>query len=187
MVVGTHERILDATLATLTRFGITKLTLEDVASAADVSRQTLYRYFGAKDELIRACLLREEERFLEAVIAHTQGDGDLDLRVALERAFSVAIRLAREHPLLDRLLATEPDALLPLLLTGEGPVLSVVQPVIEQVLGDRLEHLNARELHRVADATSRLLLSYAINPPGEPIEDVAAGLADLIVHGVKHA
>lgn len=185
MPASTHDRILDATLEALTRFGIDKLTLEDVASAADLSRQTVYRYFGSKDALIRACLHREEERFLAAVVAQTDGDDQLDLRVALERAFVVALHLAREHPLLDRLLETEPDALLPLLMTGEGPVLSVVEPVIEQVLGDRLHHLSDRELHRVADATSRLLLSYAINPAREPIADVASGLAELIVHGVK--
>jgi len=182
---ATHERILDATLEVLTRFGITKLTLEDVASAAEMSRQTVYRYFGNKDELTRACLVREEERFLQTVLAATEGNDQLDLRVALERAFTVAIDQARAHPLLDRLLATEPHALLPLLLTGEGPVLSVVGPVIEQVLAHRLGHLSDRELHRVADATSRLLLSYAINPAEEPTEDVASSLADLIVHGIK--
>lgn len=184
MPADTHQRILDAALTAMTSFGIAKLTLEDVAGAADVSRQTVYRYFGSKDELIRACLLREEQRFLDAVLLDVTGE-PLELRLVLERTIASALRHARAHPLLDRLLETEPETMLPLLLTGEGPVLSVVGPAIERVLRERLCHLTDRELQRLGDATARLLISYAINPPSAPIDEVAAGLAELIVHGVK--
>ncbi|MBW3662965.1 MAG: TetR/AcrR family transcriptional regulator [Actinobacteria bacterium] len=179
----TRERILAATVTALARFGLGKLSLEDVAREAGVSRQTVYRYFGNKDALLRAAVAHEESRFLDDVLAAV--DGITDLRPALERAIATTLQLAREHPVLDRLLATEPEAILPYLVAGEGPIVSAALPALERVLRDRLTHLSDPEVHRFADAYARLLTSYVIEPPDAPIDEVAAGLADLFVHGIK--
>jgi AcrR family transcriptional regulator len=179
----TRDRILDAALATMASHGLHRLTLEDVAREAGMSRQTVYRYFGNKDALVTAVILREEQDLLaqmaRAIEAHT------DLRPAMEAAIVAGLEAARAHPLLDRLLATEPEALLPFLTTGGGPVLSAARPVISELLEQRLPHVATPTLHRVADATTRLFISYAINPPDDDITDVAAGLVDLILHGLK--
>lgn len=180
---GTRERILDAAFAALTAHGLGRMSLEDVAREAGLSRQTVYRYFGGKDALITACILREEEGFIarvaEAASAHEE------VRPALEAAITTMLRAAREHPLLDRLLATEPEALLPFLTTGAGPVLSAARPLLEQLFTSRLPHLSAQTVRRVADLTTRLFISYAINPPDDAVEDVATGLADLLLNGLK--
>ena len=180
---ATRERILDATNVAMARHGLAKLSLEDVAKEAGMSRQTVYRYFGSKDALITATILREEETLLhqmaEAVRSHQ------DLRPAMEAAIVTGLTAAREHPLLDRLLATEPEAFLPFLTTGAGPVLSAAHPFIEALLEERLPHVPRPTLSRVADATTRLFISYAINPPDDDIDDVAAGLVDLVLHGLK--
>ena len=183
MAVPTEQRILDAAMAAMASYGLAKLSLEDVAREAGMSRQTVYRYFGSKDALVTAAILREEQGFLdvmaEAVTAHH------DVRPAMEAAIVTGLRAAREHPLLDRLLATEPEALLPFLTTGGGPVLSAARPAIHALLEQRLPHVAPRILHHAADTATRLFISYAINPPDDDIEDVAAGLVDLILHGLK--
>ena len=183
MAVPTEQRILDAAMAAMAVHGLAKLSLEDVAREAGMSRQTVYRYFGSKDALVTATILREEQGFLDqmakAVVAHR------DVRPAMEAAIVTGLRAAREHPLLDRLLATEPEALLPFLTTGGGPVLSAARPAIQALLEQRLPHLEPRLLHHAADTATRLFISYAINPPDDDIEDVAAGLVDLILHGLK--
>ena len=53
-VLTTRERILDATLGVLARSGPRKLTLSAVATAAGVSRPTLYRCFPSKKKLLDA-------------------------------------------------------------------------------------------------------------------------------------
>lgn len=108
-----------------------------------------------------------------------------ELRPALEAALHEALVSAREHPLLDRLLATEPEALLPYLTTGAGPVLTAARPVVAELLGRYAPHLAARERDLAADAATRLMVSYAVSPPDDPADEVAAGLAELIVNGVK--
>lgn len=179
----TSERILDATLATVSAHGLARLSLEDVAREAAVSRQTVYRYFGSKEALVTEMILREEETFiasvLEAAAAHT------DVRAAIEAAIARALLAAREHPLLDRLLATEPEALLPFLTTGGGPVLSAARPILEGLLGSRLPTAEAAQVRRVADLATRLFISYAINPPDETLPEVASGLAGLILDGLE--
>ena len=182
-VAPTHDRILDAATAAMVRHGLAKMSLEDVAKELGMSRQTVYRYFGSKDALVTATILREEEALLaqmaEAVNAHS------DLRPAMEAAIVTGLTAARDHPLLDRLLTTEPESLLPFLTTGAGPVLSAAQPFIEALLEERLPHVSRVILRRVADATTRLFISYAINPPDDDIDDVASGLVDLVLNGLK--
>ena len=72
-VDAARERLLDAAEACIDRVGLAKTTVEDIASAAKVSRATIYRYFDNRDELILAVVLRSLER---------SGDGDLDVYLA---------------------------------------------------------------------------------------------------------
>lgn len=179
----TRERILEAAFNAVCDHGLGRLSLEDVAREAELSRQTVYRYFGSKQALVEAVVLREEEQFIQRILAATEEHADV--RPALEAAITAALRAAREHPLLDRLLATEPEALLPLLMTGDGPVLPAARTALEALFARRLPHLSPDAAWRVADATTRLFISYAINPPEDSSEAVAAGLADLILNGLK--
>lgn len=179
---GTEDRILAATLAVLSRVGIAGLSLEEVAREAGTSRQTVYRYFGNRDALIAATVLREERGFLARIeqAAHE----DLDLRDAIEAAIDAALNAAREHPLLDRLLATEPEALLPFLTTGAGPVLTAARPALADLLASRAPDLSSQHRATLVDGCTRLIVSYAINPPDRPVAEVASTLADLLTAGV---
>lgn len=55
-------RLCEAALACIERSGLAKTTLEDIAAEAEVSRQTIYRYFANRDELLLDALLLELER-----------------------------------------------------------------------------------------------------------------------------
>lgn len=178
----TETRILDASIDAMGRHGLARLTLEDVASIAGVSRQTVYRYFGNREALIAATIVREEQHFI-SLMASAAEEHD-DLASALEAAIATALAQARAHPLLDRLLETEPEALLPYLTMGTGPVLSAAEPVVADLLSRYLPDLATSELELVAQAATRLIVSYAISPPPTGIPDVAAGLARLIASGV---
>ncbi|MDP1821107.1 MAG: TetR/AcrR family transcriptional regulator [Acidimicrobiales bacterium] len=59
-----RERLIDAAGECFLRYGVMKTTIEDVATVANVSRATVYRYFGGREELIMGVLLREGKRFL---------------------------------------------------------------------------------------------------------------------------
>lgn len=181
----TPERILDAALAVMSAHGLARLSLEDVAQQAHLSRQTVYRHFGSREALVTAVIVREERALLDRIVAAAAPFDEL--RPALAAAMSAGLRAARQHPLLDRLLATEPEALLPFLTTGAGPVLSAARPALEALFTGRKPHVAPARVRRAADATTRLFISYAINPPEEDPDRVAADLAALILHGVEGA
>jgi AcrR family transcriptional regulator len=178
----TNTRILDGALTVMSRHGLSRLSLEDVARAAGVSRQTVYRYAGNRDGLITATILREEQVLLDRMRAAASVHDEL--RPALQAAIAAALRAAREHPLLDRLLATEPEALLPFLTDGSGPVLSAAQTVVVELFGHYVPELDTHQQLRAADAATRLIVSYAISPSDAPTDDLAATLAALMVDGV---
>lgn len=77
---------------------------------------TLYRTFANKDAIVEAVLLRELERFLSELAAEASSyDGAEDKLV--EGGFVFTLNTLRGHALLQRLLATEPETVLPFLTT----------------------------------------------------------------------
>ena len=66
--------MLDAAKSCCERWGIAKVTIDDIANEAGVSRATLYRMFpGGKDVLFEALRVRELEDFFTRLSAHLDG------------------------------------------------------------------------------------------------------------------
>jgi AcrR family transcriptional regulator len=178
------ERILDAAIEAASIHGITRLSVADVAKRAGVSRPTLYKRYPSKDELVAAAIVREAARVVEAVEqAIDRVDRSQGPKAALIAGIGTALRMLRDHPLLDRVIRTEPETLVPALTTDDGLILSVIRPPIEAMIADRFASLDEVTSRRVADMLTRLLLSYALNAPDDPPEVVASVLADVIVDG----
>jgi AcrR family transcriptional regulator len=68
----TRTRILDAAIECFSRFGNDKTTLNDIAVAARLSRQTIYRYFPDRLTMLEAVLNLEDDR-LRAEVARIAG------------------------------------------------------------------------------------------------------------------
>jgi AcrR family transcriptional regulator len=64
---STRERILAATAEVLGNYGMTKLSLSEVAHQAGVSRPTLYRWFACKEDLLDAFVVWERRHYERAV------------------------------------------------------------------------------------------------------------------------
>ncbi|WP_435217827.1 TetR/AcrR family transcriptional regulator [Streptomyces sp. bgisy034] len=56
---GTRAKIVAAASELLPRFTIAKITMEDVARASGMARQTVYKHFRSKDELIAELIAQE--------------------------------------------------------------------------------------------------------------------------------
>lgn len=173
----TSARILDAAFRAVATFGLSRLTVDDVARLAGVSRQTVYRYFDSKDGLVVALVAREEEAFLDGVReAHAR---HRDLEEATRDAVLFCLRTAREHPLLGRLLASEPEVLLPYLTTRGQDMVARARAVLEE-LATRRTGVRSELVHRTADVAVRAIISYALTPSDDDPEDIARELARII-------
>lgn len=162
--------------------GLARLSVGDVARRAGLSRQTLYKHFPSKEALVAEAVLREAGAMVADIVA--AADAHDDLCGALEAGIGRTLELAREHPLLDRLVRTEPESLLPLLVSDRGPVAASVRAVVERIVGERIPTLDGVELRRAADLLSRLLISYAVSAPDDPPEVVAAFVARTLTGGL---
>jgi AcrR family transcriptional regulator len=78
--------LLEAALSVFTRYGYQKTSMEEVARAAEVSRQGLYLHFSTKEQLFRAALQSALEDSLSAAAAALH-DTKLPLEKRLVRAF----------------------------------------------------------------------------------------------------
>lgn len=60
-----RQRLVDAAEVCFHRHGLAKATIEDIAAEALVSRSTVYRHVGDRDELLLEVLLRAADRFFD--------------------------------------------------------------------------------------------------------------------------
>ena len=164
-----RDRLLDAALTLVSRWGVTKTALGDVAKEAGCSRATLYRAFpGGKQHLFQALAVRELETYVGAV--GDAIDAAEDLHDALTRALVVASRLLRDHPAAQFILGHEPELLLPFL--GFHQV-DLLYRHTATAVGPRLERfLPADRAEWAAEWGARLFITYLFNPA--PNQDLAS-------------
>lgn len=178
----TPDRILDAAVEVAALHGLRRLSVAEVAKRAGISRPTLYKHFDSKDALVAAAVQRAAAEMVDAV--HDVVVGIDDPREALEAGVLLALRLVRDHPLLDRVVRTEPETLIPLLTTDDRLVMTAVRAPVEQMIAAKLPLLDTVALRRLADMLARLLISYALRAPDDPPEVVATVVAAVVTGGV---
>jgi AcrR family transcriptional regulator len=183
MSEATRAQILDAALESVTLHGVHRASLGDVAKRAGVSRQTVYRYFTNRDELVTAVVTREEEALIE--LTRTAADGTDGLVDALTVAVVAVVRAAAEHPLVNRLLVADPESLARLLLDNRVPVLSAARPALTDLVADRAPHLDHAKARACVDALARLITSWVVLPPAGAREEVPAEVARVIASGLE--
>jgi len=81
-----RRRLLEAALGVFGRHGFRKASMEEVARAADVSRQGLYLHFATKEDLFRATVEHALRAALDEAAVHL-GDASLRLEGKLVGAF----------------------------------------------------------------------------------------------------
>lgn len=116
----TVDRILDAALDAFSEVGIRATTMTNIANRAEVSREWLYRQFANKDAVVVAVARREVGRFIDGLATRALGATDLD--GAMVETFVYAVEFLRDHPALQQVLRTEPEAISGRVLQEGAPV-----------------------------------------------------------------
>jgi AcrR family transcriptional regulator len=61
----TSQHILDAAYGLFWRQGFLRVSMDDIAARADITKRTLYQHFRSKDDLIAAALAHSSELAIE--------------------------------------------------------------------------------------------------------------------------
>src|SRR5882757_7079615 len=160
------SRILGAAAEQAEDFGLRRFTMDDVARRVGVSRVTIYRYFPKKDQLINALLMRELRRFLTKLEAVIEAESTSEAKLSEGLLFCLAF--LREHRVLNRLLRTEPELILPYLTTKADTVVAAARGWIArlirgEVAAGRIE-LPEQDIEMLAELLVRTVISLVITP-----------------------
>jgi AcrR family transcriptional regulator len=162
----TSDRILDAALELCAASGVRNLTMDDVAERAGVGRMTVYRRFGDRGALVEALGVRECRRCLAEI------DAALDPAAApadqIADGFVASMRIARTHPLLNRLARIEPASVIASLNADGGALLALMREFCAARLAPG-DDVRARE---AAEVLVRLCVSFVL------VQDSAIELDD---------
>jgi AcrR family transcriptional regulator len=176
-----RERVLAGTYACVARFGMGKTTVDDVAKESGVSRASIYRLFpDGKEQLLREAVGWEMNRFF-ALLAEQVYDAP-DFASLLEQGLVFAHRSLMEHEVLQKVLVTEPERLLPLLTVEQHRVLQFITAFLLPYLEREREAGRLRpglDLEHAADYVGRMLLSL-IGSPGQWDMDDPAEVRRLV-------
>ena len=156
-----ESRVLDATRRCVDRWGLAKVTIDDVAAEAGVSRATLYRLFpGGKDILFEALRGRELAEFFTGMRSHVINSDSL-----LEFAVQVSVYALREmknDQHLATMLATEQGAALKS-LTVEG-LPQILRVAAQYIVPLATRFLDEDEAEIFVEILARLIISNFLAP-----------------------
>lgn len=158
-------RILDAAAELFGRLGIQRVTMDEVARTAGVARVTIYRRFATKDVLVEQVVRREFRRYFDQFLRDIKTGDTVADRVVV--GFVSSLRAFRGNSLIGRLLASEPDLLVPSLVGDEGRTLGTVSEFIAGQLRRERAAGNvdaSLDVDLVAEMMVRISTSFLVTP-----------------------
>ncbi|HST55989.1 MAG TPA: TetR family transcriptional regulator [Solirubrobacteraceae bacterium] len=171
-----RDTLFDATRDELRLRSWADITMADIARLGGVSRQTLYKEFGSRDEFAQAFVIREGERFLEAV-EHAVREHFRDPSTALTAAFDVFLTTAAEDPFVRLLLSDDGTAgMLPLVTTQGKPVVEWASERLTNIIRSGWPQSQLDDVQLLAECLVRLAISYVTLPKGSTSTTAAAVL-----------
>jgi AcrR family transcriptional regulator len=163
--VTTEERILIAAEQCITRMGIRRTSITDVAAQAGVSRGAVYFYFSEKAVLVDAVMVRIAEQFVASSEESVRAGGCLADQIAEAAVF---IRLSAGERVPMRPLPADDEQLLATLMTASSRHLTdewvdFWLPYLADAEG-RGEIRPGLDHREVGEWIVRVLMSFAVMP-----------------------
>ncbi|MCP2290206.1 TetR/AcrR family transcriptional regulator [Nocardia amikacinitolerans] len=163
-----QARVLDAALVAFLDFGIKRTSMVEVARRCGLSLATLYRRFASKSDLIEAVALRQTREFIDEVdgVLQRQVDRDASAEDQIVALFVAFVNGLRGNQLVHRLLATEPELVLPFLTVKGAPIIELGRDYVAEFV-TRLQgegKLPAYDPAPLAEMIARTAVSLALTP-----------------------
>lgn len=171
-ITKTQQKILDAAVSCVRKWGIERVTLNDIAYEAQVARSTVYTYYKTRDEVVRAALLNSAQGFGMRLFEHICQFSTPQERVLEAIVFS--LQLFPQEPAL----ALLSDAALSNMvrehsLTAQGGM-DIGSALFQVILGD--DHRCREEIEEMSEFAIRFMLSLLImESPRERDEEAIRG------------
>ncbi len=163
---STEVAVVEAVKRCCERWGIDKVTIDDIARESGVSRATMYRIFpGGRDVIFEAHRVYELDRFFTVLLGQIEGAASLE--DLLVHTVTCATRELRNDDHLALMLASAPgDVLGELTVDGLPRIIRVATAYLTPFADEFLPRAQSRA---VIDIVARLVISYFLAP--SPVVD----------------
>ncbi len=154
-----------------------KTTVDDVAQEARLSRATVYRHFpGGKDQLIRETVMWETAHVVEQLRETVAGADTLE--ELLVETLSFGHKAVSTHEVLQKVLETEPERILPALLSETPWLVELLAAHLRPAIAATPERRPDLDVEAVGSHFARLVLSFITAPGNRDLDnrDVARSL-----------
>ena len=149
-----RDHVLDAALAELLERGYDAMTMQDVASRAGASKETLYAWFGSRTGLLQALIERSADNSAERVQAALDDTADPQATLVGYATGLLMLLTGPGSVAINRAAMTSPDLAALLLRSGRHRI----GPLVEQYLA-RLHDAGHLE---IADPAAAFQLLYGL-------------------------
>lgn len=156
---------IDAAVELVRTVGWANIRMADIAARIGVSKPTLYKHFGSKDQLASVYLDREVDAMIE-VAAAALNRYPADPERALREGLRSVIETFTSNPVLRSVLADDEAsaALLPLVTTHGQRMLGRATAGLSPIVQHAIPAIEESDVRAFSDAMIRILISHAILP-----------------------
>lgn len=183
--VPTRQHILDVALRCFARYSIRLTTMEEVARISGVSRQTVYRHFQGKDELVAAASLVKSKEISAAVQRSTAAAASS--RSKIRAAILTCVKWLVTDPQMRELLESDYRALM--LRSARPEIVESVTarwaPILDAASADGTLRTNLDRAIVISWLTDiELLLAMRVIALGESLDDTTAEVDLFVLDGL---
>ena len=90
-----EEQIIEAARKLFYQFGFKKVSMDEIAKEANVTKKTIYMYFGSKEELLKY-FIEEEMRNMKEIIENVEKQ-NLDFFECVNKAICELLKYRKER------------------------------------------------------------------------------------------
>lgn len=190
------DEILDAALEVFSEQGFARARVEDIAARAGLSKGAVYLYFESKDEMLKALVRRLADGVVgaaERLVEIGQADAEQTLRALIP--FVVMQLSDPKVSAAPRMVIAEAQRFPEIAAFYRDTVIARGQRLLTRLVDWGVAEGVFRDVERAAvlracvgPMLAHMLLSTVFadpKTPGPAPEAIAAGLADMILHGLK--
>ncbi len=142
--------------------GIRSTTVDDVAERAGVSRPTVYRHAGGKDDLVAAVLAQEAGALIDELREVALDATDLSSLVS--GVVAAALRAIRSRPVLARAAGPDLREVLPDITLGAAPLIGNVVRGLHGVTSARPDLVPTGDLDEILESLARYVFGLVHTP-----------------------
>ncbi|NRB37676.1 MAG: TetR/AcrR family transcriptional regulator [Pseudomonadales bacterium] len=182
----TRQRILEAATTQLYQVGLSKFRIDELVAELGLTRQTFYRYFKTKNDIIKAVVI-EYGKGMSHTVFEELVSMELSFREFLAEGVILSVEMVRSDESFQQFLGDDLPLAISIMVSNFKTLEDELYPIVEpfvldaQAQGIVKAHVNTRDIMRWVFRTflSEILLSSL-----EPIDERRQYLIKMMVPAI---